>query len=68
MMPPLDPAEARRLIDHGLVLWDEHPRARSVTWREGRRWYRLSATSFRYLLDWRWAGLPGWQPAGCRWL
>lgn len=67
-MTPLDPDEARRLIDHGLILWASHPRARSVQWREGRRAYRLTATSFRYLLDWRWAGRPGWRPAACRWL
>lgn len=66
-MKPLTPAEARRLIDRGLRLWDEHPCARSVTWREGRRVFRLHATNFRVLLDMRWYGRPGWTPAACRW-
>ena len=66
-MKPLEPEEARRLIDHGLALWDEHPGAREVTWREGKRVFRLSATNLRVLLDMRWYRRPGWTPAACRW-
>ena len=43
--PPFSAQEARRLIDHGLRLWDGRPRVREVVWREERRWYRLRATN-----------------------
>ena len=59
--PSFSAQDARRLIDHGLRLWDGRPRVREVVWREGRRWYRLRATNFRYLLEWR-EGRRGWQP------
>lgn len=65
----ISPEEARRLIDHGWRLWGRHPKARQVIWREGRRWYRLTGTTFRVLLDWRPYRKPcDWRPTGyCRW-
>ena len=65
--PPFSAQDARRLIDHGLRLWDGRPRVREVVWREGRRWYRLRATNFRLLLEWRWHGRQGWRPSYYRW-
>lgn len=66
-VPPFPPQEARRLIDHGLKLWDRRPGARGVVWRDGPRWYRVRATSFRFLLDWRAAGDRDWRPGFFRW-
>lgn len=63
----LTPDEAARQIDHGLALWEQHPRAREVRWEDGRRVFRLRATTLRYLLDWHWKGRPGWRPAYYRW-
>ena len=65
--PPFSAQDARRLIDHGLRLWDGRPRVREVVWRDERRWYRLRATNFRYLLEWRCHGRQGWQPGYYRW-
>lgn len=65
--PPFSASDARRLIDHGWRLWDGRPRVWEVVWREGRRWYRLRATNFRLLLDWRWYGRRDWQPGYYRW-
>lgn len=59
--------EAARQIDRGLMLWEQHPRAREVRWEDGRKVYRLRATTFRVLLDWHWKGRPGWKPAYYRW-
>lgn len=63
----LTPDEAARQIDHGLALWEQHPRAREVRWEDGRCEYRLSATNFRYLLHWRSTPRGAWQPGFCRW-
>ena len=63
----MTPDEAARQIDHGLALWEQHPRARGVRWEDGRKVYRLRATNFRVLLDWHWKGRPGWKPAYYRW-
>lgn len=61
------PAKAKRLIDHGDAIWNAHPRKRSVVWREGRYFFRLSATNMRLLLEYRPAGRRCWKPSYCRW-
>ena len=68
--PPFGLIKARRLIDHGLGLWEEndHPRRRSVIWPDGRYEFRLTRSSFRVLLDWRWTRRgDAWKPGYCRW-
>lgn len=66
------PSVGTRLITHGLELWDQRPRRRAVVWSEkhdGRVWrFRLTATSFRYLLEYkRFGQRGGWRPGYCRW-
>lgn len=68
--PPFGLAEARRQISYGLQVWEDHPRRKQIIWVDGRRKYRLTRTTFRFLLDWRLANRRDdpWKPGYCRWL
>ena len=61
------PTKARRLINYGLAEWSSYRNKKFIVWREGNYFFRFSATTFRYLLEYRKVRERDWKPSYCRW-